>query len=265
MSDDYIHPPTNIELQLDHCVLRLALPAAWTWARPADQNAADPAGRLPGVLSATSPDGGHTLRIAAARLSPPLGIMPAAVYWSQFHGLPHLPDDQMPLHDHPALSGWFELDGYTIVAVAWVQAGPLCIELRLDGPAKDKEELLATWTTLTLALECVEQRPEEPETQPEGWLSRAGALRAQSRLEDAIALIELEGDRAEALLMQSDMHLERMRRAVTAGDAVLARQAWQQAHDCAHAYASGATSGGEGAARSLERDRFLAELGPKPT
>ena len=47
-------------------------------------------------------------------------------------------------------------------------------------------------------------------------------------------------------------------------DPAKAREARKQAADWAWTYASYATSGGEGAALSYERDQFLTSLGPEP-
>jgi hypothetical protein len=107
-------------------------------------------------------------------------------------------------------------------------------------------------------------RLEPPAHEPESWWSRAKALRDEGRLDEAIAVVERDGDRAEALLVQADLHMDRLRRARAEREIDVARDAWKKAASCARAYAASATSGGEGAARSIERDRILAELGPAP-
>jgi hypothetical protein len=84
------------------------------------------------------------------------------------------------------------------------------------------------------------------------------------QLDEAIAVAERDGDRAEVLLMIAELHAERMRRALDGNEIELARDAWQKAEANARHYAATATSGGEGTARSVERDEFLAELGPEP-
>lgn len=98
----------------------------------------------------------------------------------------------------------------------------------------------------------------------EPWWARVKKLRELGKIEEAITVAERDGDRAEALLVQADLHIERMRLAQAAGQLQVMREAWQKASACAHAYAASATSGGEGAARSDARDRLLARLGPEP-
>lgn len=98
----------------------------------------------------------------------------------------------------------------------------------------------------------------------EPWWVRVKKLRELGKLEEAISVAERDGDRDEVLLVQADLHIERMQRAQAAGQLDVAREAWRRASNCAYSYASTATSGGEGAARSIERDRVLARLGPEP-
>jgi hypothetical protein len=98
----------------------------------------------------------------------------------------------------------------------------------------------------------------------EPWWVRVKKLRVQGKLDEAIDVAERDGDRAEVLLVQADLHIERMHLAQAEGRLGVAREAWQKASACAHAYAASATSGGEGVARSAERDRLLARLGPEP-
>ena len=58
----------------------------------------------------------------------------------------------------------------------------------------------------------------------------------------------------------AQLHRERMLRLQEAGDLAGARAAFEKASDWICSYAGFATSGGEGAALSLERDEFLASL-----
>jgi hypothetical protein len=58
----------------------------------------------------------------------------------------------------------------------------------------------------------------------------------------------------------ASMHRTRMLRFAEAGDLKAARASREQAVSWAYTYAGFATSGGEGAAFSWERDQFLANL-----
>lgn len=126
------------------------------------------------------------------------------------------------------------------------------------------------------AEEDVEPTPTEPDVPEEEPAPKAEAGRSEGGLPEwynrAIQL-EREGDvkAAEQLLKDSiphaayameiaNMHRARMIRFAAAGDLKAARASRAEAVDWADTYASFATSGGEGAAFSWERDQFLAGL-----
>jgi hypothetical protein len=67
-----------------------------------------------------------------------------------------------------------------------------------------------------------------------------------------------------AVLSQAELCAREVQRLRAAGDRAGAAAVHARACELAWAYAAQATSGGEGAALSLERDRFLAALGPVP-
>jgi hypothetical protein len=105
----------------------------------------------------------------------------------------------------------------------------------------------------------------EPASGPPAWWTAAESLEAEGRTEEAAALVERECNMQGALLSQAELWARTMRTRLAAGDRAGAREAWQRSAAMAFAYAASATSGGEGAALSRERDAFLAQLGPEPS
>ena len=105
----------------------------------------------------------------------------------------------------------------------------------------------------------MERRPGPP-----AWWTAAEELESEGRTEEAVALVDRECKFQGALLSQAELWARTTRRLLEAGDHSAARQAWEKSSNLAYAYAASATSGGEGAALSRERDAFLARLGPEP-
>ena len=99
---------------------------------------------------------------------------------------------------------------------------------------------------------------------PPSWWIEAEALEEQGKVEEAVELVGRACDHQGAIISQADLWARAMRRRVEAGDRDGARDAWGKARDYAYGYAASATSGGEGAALSMERDAFLERLGPEP-
>ena len=103
------------------------------------------------------------------------------------------------------------------------------------------------------------------------WLTRAMALLAAGQAEQAEALVSEAvaglGGPPEAEVAR--LHAAWARRLLADGRAGDARRAAARAMGWMRGYAAGATSGGEGAARSLEVDDFQRELAdllePRPT
>ena len=108
------------------------------------------------------------------------------------------------------------------------------------------------------------QRKEAQSVPPSWWLE-AQALEEQGKIEEAVAHVGRECGFQGAIISQAGLWARTMRRRLDAGDREGAKQAWGKARDYAYGYAASATSGGEGAALSMERDQFLAELGPEPS
>lgn len=258
-----------IELQLDDLRVCVSFELPRDWSRHTLQTAAenvapDAAGRLRHRFVAEADD--LRLEISASHLSLPMGLAPAVVYWLDLYGIDDLPHYEERWCGYPAMSGWFQLRNQPMAcrAIAWLQLEDAVVEVQLHGRADDRQRLQDVWSTLRSSLKC--ESVGEPRVvldAPQPWWSTVQALRAQGKSDAALALAE-QTHEAEALLVQSDMHAERMRAALAAGQAQIARDAWRQAVSCARAYAASATSGGEGAARSLMCDRVVRELGPEP-
>ena len=99
---------------------------------------------------------------------------------------------------------------------------------------------------------------------PPAWWAAAQALEEEGRIEEAVELVGRECDLQGAIISQAELWARAMHRRLEAGDRDGAKHAWGKSRDYAYAYAASATSGGEGAALSRERDAFLAQLGPEP-
>jgi hypothetical protein len=100
-----------------------------------------------------------------------------------------------------------------------------------------------------------------PERDKPEWWNRARRLELANKLKEAEQAIKDGVPHAAFCLLPADLYRRRMNRLAKAGDADGAQHARKEAIDWIYFYASQATSGGEGAAFSGERDRFMAELG----
>ncbi len=99
--------------------------------------------------------------------------------------------------------------------------------------------------------------------QPDWW-RQARALEQEGKLEAAERTITEAVNHIGAAASVAELYAQRMRRLAEAGDEAGARAAGDKAEAWIRWYASLATSGGEGAALSLERDAFLAGMGRLP-
>lgn len=99
------------------------------------------------------------------------------------------------------------------------------------------------------------QSTEKPE-----WWPKALALEADNQFEAAEQTIRDGCPYIGFAASTAEMYRRRMLRLKAAGDEAGAREAFIKASDFIWRYASMATSGGEGAALSLERDEFRAQL-----
>jgi hypothetical protein len=92
------------------------------------------------------------------------------------------------------------------------------------------------------------------------WWLRAKALERDGKLTEAEQTIKDAVPHLGFASQTAQLYLERMLRLQEEGDAAGAAAAYQKSSDWIYNYASYATSGGEGAALSWERDQFLQEL-----
>lgn len=103
-------------------------------------------------------------------------------------------------------------------------------------------------------------RNESAPTEGPAWWQRALALEIAGQLVAAEAAIRDGCPHLGFAYSTAEMYRRRMLRLKNAGDGEGARQAFLQASRFIFFYASLATSGGEGAALSSERDDFRARL-----
>ncbi|HWA15486.1 MAG TPA: hypothetical protein VG817_03580 [Gemmatimonadales bacterium] len=92
------------------------------------------------------------------------------------------------------------------------------------------------------------------------WLTRAKQLEGAGKLKEMEATIKDAIPHLSFAHTIASLYRDRMARLKQEGDSTGAASAYQEAKEWIYFYAAQATSGGEGAALSLERDRFLAEL-----
>lgn len=111
------------------------------------------------------------------------------------------------------------------------------------------------------ALPAMSTLPEEPIWgNPPDWWHQALALDAEDKLEAAEDVIMKGAQHIGGASSVAEMYARRMRRFQRAGDELRALEAFKKANQWSSYYASLATSGGEGAALSLERDQFRSGL-----
>lgn len=110
-------------------------------------------------------------------------------------------------------------------------------------------------------LNLIEPKPADAsqDGQP-AWWHRALELEAQGKLTEAEQTIRDGCPYIGFAASTAEMYRLRMVRLQQAGDAAGAREAFGKSSDFIFCYAGMATSGGEGAALSLERDQFRAQL-----
>jgi hypothetical protein len=115
---------------------------------------------------------------------------------------------------------------------------------------------------LGLEEEGEEEAEEEPVEGPPWW-RRAVQLEQADRLEEAERLVKESIPSLHFAIQTAELYRRRWLR-LRKAEPEKAGAARQKAADWAWQYASYATSGGEGAALSMERDEFVRTLGPEP-
>lgn len=172
--------------------------------------------------------------------------------------------------------------GTLVMRTAFAEDGGRLINLTLTAPELLADAVLPVWQaaleSFTLATPRgstvrvyppATKRAEPSVSEPEAarlpaWWTEAQALEEKGKVEEAVELVGRECDVQGAIISQAELWARAMRRCLEGGDRVGARNAWAKARDYAYAYAASATSGGEGAALSMQRDSFLEQLGPEP-
>lgn len=127
----------------------------------------------------------------------------------------------------------------------------------------DSENMTRAMNTAEVILSSLQgPLPPDPEFagQPEWWRT-AVIHEREDRLDDAEQAILRAVDHIGAYSSVANLYEERSARLARAGRHDAAVEARERAIHWLHMYASSATSGGEGAALSLERDQRIAELG----
>lgn len=92
------------------------------------------------------------------------------------------------------------------------------------------------------------------------WWRKARALEMAGRFAEAEETIRNGVPHLSFAYVTADLYRERMLRLMEARDDAGALDAFKRSRNFIHFYASLATSGGEGAALSAERDAFLTQL-----
>ncbi len=100
---------------------------------------------------------------------------------------------------------------------------------------------------------------------PDDWRHTARTLEAADRLQEAETLIAERIPDPHFALVIAELYADRYRRLSAQNDIGGATSALEQAERWANFFAAQATSGGEGTAFALERDRFLAGLRCPPS
>ncbi len=127
----------------------------------------------------------------------------------------------------------------------------------------DRENMTRAMNTAEVILSSLQgPLPPDPEFagRPEWWRT-AVVHEREDRLDDAEQAILRAVDHIGAYSSVANLYEERYARLARAGRHDAAMDARERAIHWLHMYASSATSGGEGAALSLERDQRIAELG----
>ncbi|HYG22865.1 MAG TPA: hypothetical protein VEH04_08790 [Verrucomicrobiae bacterium] len=95
---------------------------------------------------------------------------------------------------------------------------------------------------------------------PTQWWKEACDLEMNGQIREAEEAIRNGCQHMAYAMATADLYRRRMLRLKSEGDVAGAEEAFQNASRWSASYASMATSGGEGAALSLQRDKFQARL-----
>ncbi len=150
--------------------------------------------------------------------------------------------------------------GYASMATSGGEGTAMLREAKEFISLRGLEKISATTREYIEGIAAEARAQRGSEVVDSGWVQRYQALELEGRLEEAEACI-LEGvPHIGAGISIANMYRNRWLRLRAAGDEAGAEHARQKASAWAYTYASWATSGGEGAALSLERNEFLKTL-----
>lgn len=125
-------------------------------------------------------------------------------------------------------------------------------------PVPGSERIRADPQARTMIVPASDHEPDQ-DNGPEWW-RKARSMEGPDRLEAKEEQIQREAQHIGAAASIAEMYAQRMRAFQRAGNEPRAMAAFKLAAQWIWTYASWATSGGEGEALSLERDRFHAAL-----
>lgn len=127
-------------------------------------------------------------------------------------------------------------------------------------PVPGSEPVLRDPATHRMIVPPPEKAAPSPRADAQGWQAKAQSLEGPDRLKDVEEEIQRAYPHIGAAASVAEMYARRMRAFQRAGNEPRAVAAFKLAVQWMYTYASWATSGGEGAALSYERDQFIAAL-----
>ncbi|MEO7998018.1 MAG: hypothetical protein ABI852_11270 [Gemmatimonadaceae bacterium] len=149
---------------------------------------------------------------------------------------------------------------------AFLEDGDRVVQLLMATSSTDRDTHLAVWTTALGSFALTASRGSNVEVFPPviDWWGQAKQLEVNNQLDEAEAVIKHAIPHLAFALQTATLYAERYARMLELHNHQGAVEAHEKAVDWIRSYAGFATSGGEGAALSYDRDVFLAALGPSP-
>jgi hypothetical protein len=181
-----------------------------------------------------------------------LGIHDGATELAQVHVLRQIRDDGMLIRAR--------ITAEPNRIIASTNLGELILNSARWGEPEDDVEPTPTEPDLPEEEPTPKADTARSETSLPEWYQRAMQLERDGDVKGAELLLKDSIPHAAYAMEIASMHRTRMLRFAEAGDLKAARASREQAVSWAYTYAGFATSGGEGAAFSWERDQFLANL-----
>lgn len=153
-------------------------------------------------------------------------------------------------------------EGNTTVRFAVAEDGGRLLHVSLRAPEAVAGAYLSMWTFALSSFTLSAPRGQRARVFPpaDAWWERALAFERANRTDDAELVIRNAVPHLSFASQTAELYAVRMRRLQAAGEHDAASIAFNAAKRWITFYASLATSGGEGAALSVERDQFLTAL-----